>query len=211
MELKFLQFDAEFKADEAKDGIGRISGYGSVFGNKDSYGDIVQKGAFANSIMKKMPAMLLQHNSHDLAGLWTIAREDDRGLYLEGEINLEVQKAKEHYALAKQGALKGLSIGFRTLKDEVLDNGVRLIHDVDLVEVSLVTFPANTAATITQVKSMPDTVRDFEKFLRDAGYSKQEAKSIASHGFKAKDVGRDAQVEAFLEAVKKSIQNLQGN
>jgi len=105
-------FQAELKAAGEKDGIGIITGYASVFGVVDSYDEVVDAGAFTESLKTRgLPVMLMQHDWRDIAGVWTKASEDDHGLLLEGEINLEVQRAREYYSLIKQGALKGLSIG----------------------------------------------------------------------------------------------------
>lgn len=209
MELKFIDFKAEIKAAEGDSG--KITGYASVYDVLDSYGEVVQKGAFTRSLKEfGLPALLLQHNPSDVCGIWTKATDDDHGLLLEGELNLDVQKAKESYSLAKQGALKGLSIGFRTREASYTDSGVRVLEDVDLMEVSLVTFPANREAQLTDVKSAHSTVREFERFLRDAGYSANQAKAIASNGFKAVDNLRDADDEAVIAELKKSINILQG-
>lgn len=153
---------------------GTFEGYGSVFGNKDSYGDIVVMGAFAKDIAEgKMPAMLWQHDSRMPCGVYTSITEDERGLYVKGQLCLDTQVGREAYALLKQGAIKGLSIGFNTRKsqwDEV--NKQRLLVDVELWEISLVTFPANQLANVDavkQAKPLPTTIREFEELLRDAG------------------------------------------
>lgn len=194
MERKNLCIDAELKAVKEDENIGYITGYGSVFGNVDSYGDIVVKGAFSKSIEQKMPALLLQHNPSDVAGIWKVAKEDKNGLYLEGELNLKVQKAREMYELLKQGALKGMSIGFNTVDSEYNNEGKRLIKEVNLWEVSLVTFPANVAAQINGVKSNePLSKRELEAVLRDAGMSISQAKAFIAEGYKAIDVQRDVE------------------
>lgn len=155
---------------------GTFEGYGSIFGNMDAYGDIVVKGAFARDIAEgKKPALLWQHRSDMPCGIYMEIREDEKGLYLKGQLNLETQVGKEAYALLKQGALSGLSIGFNTRKsewDEV--NKIRRLVDVELWEVSLVTFPANSAARVEGVKSegegddgeeMPDPVAMVEEAM----------------------------------------------
>lgn len=210
METKYLDFKAEIKAVD--DGNGKIKGFASVYDVVDSYGEIVVKGAFTRSLQEYgLPAMLLQHNPSDVIGIWTSAKDSDEGLLLEGELNMDVQKAKETYSLAKQGALKGLSIGFRTKECSYADSGVRMLEDVDLMETSIVTFPANREALITGVKSIHKSEREFEKFLRDAGYSATHAKTIVSKGFKAiNDELRDADDEMVINELKKTINILQG-
>lgn len=208
MELKFLDFKAEIKADNDS---GKITGYASVYDVVDSYGEIVQKGAFSRSLKEYgLPSMLLQHNPSDVIGLWTKATEDTNGLILEGELNLDVQKAKETHSLAKQGALKGLSIGFCTREASYTDAGVRVLEDVDLMETSIVTFPANREALITGVKSAHKTEREFERFLRDAGYSANQAKTIVSKGFKAIEGLRDATDEMVVSELQKTLNILNG-
>jgi len=213
IERKFMTFSAEIKADGDDGKIGKIKGYGSVFGVVDSYGESVEKGAFDKSLKTYgLPAMLLQHSSGDVIGVWTKAYEDDKGLVLEGEINLEVQKAREAYALAKQGALKGLSIGFYTRESQYDKDGIRHLLDVELIEVSMVTFPANRAANITGVKSAAHkSEREFEEFLRDAGYSRTEAKTIVSKGYKAiADLRDAAEDDGVISELKQTLNILKG-
>lgn len=203
VEQKRLEFIAELKA-VGDDASGEFEGYGSIFGNVNSYGDIVAKGAFAESIKQKMPALLWQHNPSSPIGVYTDIREDNKGLYVKGKLNLDVQQGKEAYSLLKQGALKGMSIGFMTLVDEMdQETGIRTIKKIDLWEVSLVTFPANDKASVTSVKSAHGTVREFEKFLRDAGYNADDAKLVASKGFNALTTHREGGDLALVEQALK--------
>jgi uncharacterized protein len=185
MKTRILDFNAELKAVGGE--TGEFEGYGSVFNVVDSYSEVVDKGAFVESLKKfGMPALLWQHRSSEPCGIYTACYEDEKGLYVKGQLNLDTQVGHEAYALLKQGALKGLSIGFNT-EDEWQDTANKVTHlrRVRLFEVSLVTFPANAAANVEAVKSMPETVRQFEDFLRDAGYSRNDAALIASKGFNA--------------------------
>lgn len=187
---QFLDFGLEIKAVSVNEDntIGIFEGYGSIFGNKDSYGDVVEPGAFVESLKSNgMPAMLWQHNTDTPIGVYSQASEDSKGLYLKGEINLKVQAGLEAYELIKQGAVKGLSIGFITEADEIDRNsGVRRLKKVRLMEVSLVTFPANKLAKVTAWKGeLPRTEREFDKFLQAAGFSRKDAKTIGACGFKA--------------------------
>jgi uncharacterized protein len=148
---------------------GYITGYGSIFGNVDSYGDIVAKGAFKKTIedaksgAKSWPAFLLQHGDETSdgkmpVGIWTSMEEDNNGLKLVGKL-ANTKRGRDAYALLKmtpRPALDGLSIGYRCTDYEMHKAGSparRTIKSVDLVEVSLVTFPTNTRARITGVKS----------------------------------------------------------
>ncbi|MBZ9975488.1 HK97 family phage prohead protease [Mesorhizobium sp. BR-1-1-10] len=209
MNKKHLEFSAEFKA-VGDDASGEFEGYGSVFGVVDSYNEVVDKGAFVDSLKKNgLPKLLLQHSTWMVGGVYLEAREDERGLFVRGKLNLEVQAAREAYSLLKQGALSGLSIGFRTVREETnADTRITHIKEVRLYEVSIVTFPANEAATISAVKSAPDTIRDFEDFLREAGkYSQQEAKLIASKGFNALQAHREGGDAALALLALKGAQD----
>lgn len=212
----------EVKIAAADDGT--ITGYGSVFGNVDSHRDIVAKGAFKSSLMEAKsgsspwPAMLLQHGMGDEVdskmpvGIWTDIDEDDTGLAMEGKLALKTQRGAEAYELMKmtpRPALNGLSIGYRT-KDFTLnpktDKARRTLNAVDLVEVSLVTFPSNTKAIITSVKSELNTIREFENWLRDAGgFSIAQAKAISANGYKAIANLRDEDGEADDAAELKAL------
>ena len=187
MEFKDFKFDAE-----QLDSSGSFSGYGSVFGNVDSCGDIVAPGAFAKSIEKATPIMLWHHNPAEPIGVWNQASEDGYGLKVTGTLlKDEVQRAAEAYALLKAKAITGLSIGYLPCEYSIdAKTGVRTLHEVDLLEISLVTFPANKKATVSDVKAEIKTIREFEAALRDVmGFSKDEARRIASCGF---NKGRDA-------------------
>jgi HK97 family phage prohead protease len=185
METKHLDFGFEVKAVNED---GTIEGYGSVFGVKDNYDDVIAKGAFMDSLKAHkaagtMPAMLWQHDSDKPIGVWTEMVEDEKGLRIKGQLAMETVKGKEAHALLKMGALNGLSIGFMSKQWAYdRDTEVRTLTEIDLWEVSLVTFPANTKARITNVKSVDDlqTLKDAERILRDSGFSKQDALAFVS-------------------------------
>lgn len=177
MEIKSLAL--EVKADSEE---GEFTGYGSVFGNVDSQGDRIASGAFAASIAAKAPKMLWQHDVWEPIGKWTEAREDGNGLFLRGKLTLGCQRGADAYALMKDGALDGLSIGYRT-KRYAMEGNTRVLQEVELVEVSLVTVPANDMALITGVKS-DMSERDFETALRNFGFDRTAAKIITAQGFK---------------------------
>ena len=139
---------------------GEFSGYGSVFGVKDSYSDIVMPDAFKDSLKKwqekeQLPAMLWQHRMDEPIGVYTKMEEDDEGLYVEGRLLIDVdQLAKRAHGHMKAGSLSGLSIGY-SLNDYEWDQdkGAFLLKEIDLWEVSLVTFPANDEARVSDVKN----------------------------------------------------------
>lgn len=200
VELKFASDDAAMT----------FSGYGAVFDNVDSYGDIIVKGAFRETLRdaKKSgnwPAMLSQHGGWGMGaddmtpiGIWTDMEEDDTGLKVSGKL-AETARGKEAYALLKmtpRPAITGLSIGYIAKKFTVgtkPDEPRRKLEKVELMEVSLVTWPANDKARIGQVKSDECTERDLERLLmRDAGFSRSEAQVVINQGFKALKTMRDA-------------------
>jgi HK97 family phage prohead protease len=166
------------KADDGAEGI--VEGYGSVFNNVDLGQDVVLPGAFKTAKAPKVK-MLWQHDPRQPIGVWEELSEDDKGLKLKGRLALKTAKGAEAYELLKMGAMDGLSIGYRVpAKGWSYDSasGVRSLKTLDLLEVSLVTFPMNTRATTTRVKSATNR-RDLEQSLRDAGLSSSEAKYVA--------------------------------
>ncbi|SLN45971.1 Caudovirus prohead protease [Aquimixticola soesokkakensis] len=127
------------------DGV-KIEGYASVFGLRDQGGDVVQKGAYARSLAAlsgsgRSVKMLWQHDPAQPIGIWDEVREDERGLYVKGRLLLDVEKGREAAALVAAGAIDGLSIGYRTVRAQKDGKGARLLSDLELWEVSLVTFP----------------------------------------------------------------------
>lgn len=189
---------------------GIFEGYGNVFGVQDHYRDVVEPGAFTKTLQNwqskgRLPALLWQHDSSKPIGVYESMNEDQYGLHVRGRLLVEdVPLAREAWALLKAGAINGLSIGYSTVLEERDINRVNHIKEIDLWEVSLVTFPANAESTVTHIK----TIREFEKFLRDSGFSKQEALRIASSGFETRRDAADD--EADDDAVKAAlIQNIQ--
>ena len=190
METKELALS--LKAEGAE---GEIVGYGSIFGNVDAHGDRIVSGAFKNSLEARSPKMLWQHDMYEPIGRWTEAREDDKGLYLKGKLSTGTARGRDAYELIKDGALDGLSIGYRTL-DYEMDGGDRVLKQLELYEVSVVTLGANALATITGVKAGEMTERDFERSLRQMGWDRTAAKCITAVGFKGYLDGlRDAGVQ----------------
>jgi uncharacterized protein len=183
--MEYKAISLELKTDDE----GIIEGYGSVFSVRDSYNDVIEPGAFAKSIASRRPKMLWQHRMDKPIGVWDEVREDDRGLFLRGRL-ANTDQAKEARELVRMGAMDGLSIGFRTMKDEY-EGETRRLKEIDLWEVSFVTIPANAAATITAMKGM-DTERAFETMLRENGFSRWDAKIITAKGWKAWAEQRDA-------------------
>lgn len=197
----------------------RLSGYGAVFGNVDSYGDVIQKGAFNETLRRskraqQWPAMLMQHGmgagDATPVGIWTDMREDDTGLYVEGKL-APTPRGVEAYQLMKmtpRPAITGLSIGYQAKEWSVRtrpEEPRRTLKAVELIEVSLVTFPANPKARVQAVKGDLLTIRDAERALREVGFSLSEAKAILASGFKAlpqRDVGSGEAMSELLAVAK---------
>lgn len=193
---------------------GTVEGYGSVFDVVDNYADVIAKGAFqasldAHKAAGTMPAMLWQHEASQPIGIWTEMVEDSKGLRIKGMLALETVKGKEVHALLKLGALNGLSIGFMSKQwGYDRDTDVRTLTEVDLWEVSLVTFPANQKARVTNVKASPDEVqapKDAERILREAGFSKSDATAFVSRVMRmgeARSESADSTAQAMKSATR---------
>ena len=206
--MKTKHFDVGFEI-KAVNADGTVEGYGSVFGVRDNYDDVIAKGAFVQSLKDHkaagtMPAMLWQHDADKPIGIWTEMVEDEKGLRIKGQLAMETVKGKEAHALLKMGALNGLSIGFMS-KEWAYDREteVRTLTAIDLWEVSLVTFPANEKARVTNVKSADElqAPKDAEKVLRDAGFSKSDATAFVSRVMRMGEVRRDS-VDSTVAAMK---------
>ncbi len=151
-----------------------IAGYASLFGKRDQGGDVVQPGAYAGSLARLVSAgrrvkMLWQHDPGQPIGVWDEVREDGRGLWVRGRILADVAKGREAAALLAAGAIDGLSIGYRTLRAERDGKGRRLLTELDLWEVSLVTFPMLPEARVAAKGDLPgDTWRSLAQIFEDA-------------------------------------------
>lgn len=215
LKVKYITSLFEIKSVEES---GIFEGYGSVFNLVDHSKDVVVKGAFEKSLESwkqkgQMPPILWQHDSRNPIGVYEKVYEDSVGLFVRGQLLIDdVQQAKEAYALMKAGALSGLSIGYIPVVDEYdRETGITTLKELDLWEVSPVTFPDNDLARVSDVKSASEitTKRDFESFLRESGFSKSEAIRIASKGFERResaDPTEDAELKSIL---KQSISILQ--
>lgn len=221
--MKTKDFALQVK-DLSEDGT--FEGYGSIFGNVDSYGEKVMPGAFVESLARhkregSKVMMLWQHNAVEPIGIWEDLAEDAKGLWGKGRLILEVQRAREIHALMKAQGVGGLSIGYRE-EDTDQDGAVRLLKKLNLYEISVVSFPANRRARIDLVKSErmeefarrlrdgdPMPIKEFEDVLREAGVPKSMAVAIASHGY-AKAIRSDSEGDkandtaAFLKALRAS-------
>lgn len=188
---EYLDVPFEIKADTILDD-GTFEGYGSMFGGEpDSYGDVVLKGAFTETLKNRGRngfgvAMLWQHDPKQPIGVYKSIEEDKKGLHLIGKLTRGVQKADEAHLLMKDDALKGLSIGYDVIDYEIVDDKklnkrTRYLKKLELWEISPVTFPALVRAQITNVKEAIRAAtgeRELERALREAGLSDGLAKDV---------------------------------
>lgn len=161
---------------------GEFEGYASTFGNVDQGGDVVEPGAFIESVVKaksdgRTIPMLWQHDQREPIGVWRDIAEDSKGLYVRGQLLVDADPlAKRAHGLLKAKALGGMSIGYAIpaggAEPDEKRRGVTRLKKIDLREVSLVTMPMNIMARVTDVKAMIEagklpTIREFEEFLRE--------------------------------------------
>jgi len=166
-----------------------FAGHGSIFGNEDLGGDVVQRGAFATTLLEHqqkgtLPQMFWMHDPSRVPGKWTEMAEDENGLFVKGKL-ADTPLGNEVHELLKMEAVRGLSIGYQTRDSDWKDDGTRVLKDVDLWEVSVVSLPMNPLAQVTHAKSQLSslgeyvpTAREFERTLRDVGCSQKVAKTI---------------------------------
>lgn len=216
--MKMRNIDFDFHVKEVSD-TGKFTGYGSIFGLVDYYGDVVVPGAFISSIQKskakqrKIP-VLWQHDA--AIGVYTEMYEDEKGLYLEGQLQLDVVQGAEARSLMSVGAVTGLSIGFMPVIEEWDKTlGVTKLIQVDLKEVSIVTFPANDDSRIIGVKSI-DMITDLksaEQHLRDSGFSRQQAVAFISKVKGLNPSDSDDELESIAKLIKNQsfLKEFRGN
>jgi len=209
-----LTCDFVFKSEKINkdDDFGFFSGYASTF-QMDKEGDVIAPNAFDDSIAKqdRLP-LLWQHSSFDPIGSLEIKGKDQNGLIIEGRVNLGTSLGRDAFALIKAGDLNKMSIGALIKEASNNNNGGRELEKLDLMEVSVVTFPANEGAAINNVKSIKfdncEDINDIEKKLKQCGLSNKQSKSIISNIWNLKLKSSSA-VQPNIEiddAEKKDIQ-----
>jgi len=221
IESEYLDVRSEIKAyeeDEDDKQYGRFEGYASVFNNTDLGNDVIKTGAFRKSLKArgvKGIKMLYQHKSDMPIGIFEDIREDDKGLYVKGRLALRTTAGRDAYELLKMGAIDGMSIGFRANPDEVSydkRSRKRMIGEVDLMEVSLVTFPMNPSARIRSVKGEVISIREWENGMRDAfSLSRSEAKMAAKavhEVFIQRDVEENTELVDAIKHLTLTLKNI---
>ena len=200
MEHKQLNLSACEVKMGAEGGLS-FSGYASVFGGIDSYGDTIVSGAYKNTLANRdRPVQLRWNHYGPVIGKFTEMYEDEKGLFVTGELAKGHSVAEDTAALLRHGAISGLSIGY-SVKDSDQDGVVRKLKEIELYEISVVETPADNQAHIESVKSAKK-LSDVEKFLRSKGLSQAEATATVAavkniHGEREEDESK-----AVLELLK---------
>jgi HK97 family phage prohead protease len=213
-DLEPMIVKTEIKAiDNEDEEEGSFEGYASVFGKADLGNDVVKYGAFRKSLRRKgakAVKLLYQHKSDMPVGVFDSIKEDEHGLYVKGRLALKTQAGRDAFELMKMGALDGLSIGFKpNPKATYYDKRTkkRMLEEVELMEISLVTFPMNQDARIRQVKGEDVSIREWENGLRDAfGLSRSESKMAAKavhDAFTQREVEEDADLVQAVQNLGK--------
>lgn len=224
MEYFKKDFSAEFDVKEIQPD-GTFTGFASTFGGKpDAYGDIIVPGAFADTLQKNGYGgngikMLWQHDSREPVGVWLSLSEEKKGLKVQGQIATKTTRGSDAYELMKIGAINAMSIGYNVGEYEIVKGKsgeqIRMLKSIDLFEISLVTFPANTNAIVTGVKdiTMDDisdvqNIRQAEQFLRDVGFSAKASKYLISVLKKQHDVRDETSIIETLRSCKEQLKKL---
>lgn len=218
MQHKLLAIN-ETQVKFSKNGAATFSGYASVFGGIDSYGDTIVPGAYKGTLENRTRAIKMRWNHYGpVIGKWTSIVEDGKGLYVEGELTPGHRVATDVAASLKHGAVDGMSIGYYVPEggseySPVTD--VRLLKQIELVEISVVEEPADNAARVSDVKSALDaaqSLKEIEALLRDAaGFSRADAvalvarvKALSSRGDRV-DTPDEDQLEALFNLIRKRV------
>jgi len=196
MPEEMIQKQISFEIKSIDEEVGEFEALASAYDVVDSDGDLIERGAFAKEIRRikksgKFPKILIQHRRSDLGGIMTDIKETEAGPLIKGKF-IDTQKSRDLRVEVKSGAITDVSVGFSIdLFEYDIKREIRIIKNIaKLWEVSFVTFPANDQANVLSVKSKPQTVRDFERLLKELGFSQKEAKTIISQGY-PKDVVKD--------------------
>lgn len=184
-----------------------FAGYASTFGNVDEGGDVVMRGAFSDTLkLRPKPKLLWAHNQTEPLGVVQSLREDEKGLYGEWKIS-RTSRGQDAYTLLKDGAVDSMSIGYIPMDFEFTDDGIRKLHAVELLEVSLVAIPMNEEALITAVKErlseMPFAA-SFKRLTTLLEHGAAEAKALSDRRAEEKRKLSDAHVSAIDEVIEQA-------
>lgn len=179
--MQFKTLPTEFKfADAGK--VMSFAGYASKFNGIDAYGDMIMPGAYADTLKERQRPILMKRNHFEgVVGKWINIKEDDVGLWVEGELTPGHSLAQDTYALLKHGAISGLSIGYFVDDEEPMtgSGAVRLLKKITLSEISIVDSQADAQANVMVVKDA-SSLKEIEAMLRMKGFSQSEATAIVA-------------------------------
>ena len=189
-------------APDDSSNIGEFEGYASVWGSVDLGGDMIERGAYKNTLDEwankgQLPQLLYYHQDKIIIGDWLEMREDEKGLYVKGRLwvkgDLKIETAVMAYNILKGTSVKGLSIGYSVRdydsQEQIDGSRIKLLKEINLFEVSIAPYSMEPKAKVHSVKSLTDedgqilTKREVEKVLRDAKLSKRQAKAFISGGY----------------------------
>jgi HK97 family phage prohead protease len=200
-----------------------FSGYASVFNGVDSYGDTIMPGAYAETLENRSrPVQMRWNHLGPVIGKWTKIYEDEKGLYVEGELTPDHSVAEDVYASLKHGAITGLSIGYRPVKSMENETGGEDLYEIDLIEISVVESPADMNAQIASVKSKindANSLKEIESLLRDVGgFSRSDATSLVSrvkaisNGERLEKpiINEDEKAKRLVEIINSSVSKIRG-
>jgi hypothetical protein len=224
MEIKVFPFEVKDIKTEQRNGvnIGIIEGYASTFNNIDETRDVVLPGAFLKTIddfkkRNRQIRMFYQHDRMKLMGGYPpeFLVEDGKGLFVRGECNLEVEKGRDTYSLAKQGVMQDFSIGFRAIEYEMdTENDIRKLKEIKLWEISPVADPMNTMAQFTGIKSLipefleddriydMNTIKEVSDFLKERAFRNEEVKALI---IKLKDLSNRQNAEDVMQKAEHNL------
>ncbi|UAL42853.1 HK97 family phage prohead protease [Shewanella inventionis] len=206
--MQYREYDLDIKSVDEK---GIIVCYANTFNYVDKANDETIQGAFKKTIAEHtakgtMPKMLFNHNRNEPIGKWISMEEDEYGLKMTGQLILEVQRAREIYALLKADAINGFSIGY-TVKQQQYDriNKITKLLEVELGEVSIVPFPCNDQSILTSIKSILETgaipqPSIIEKeLISHFGLTKSQALAFMSTGYKGLNTAEEYEAEKSIK------------
>lgn len=192
---------AEFKAVDGE-GEGIIEAYVSIFGNVDHAGEVVEKGAFTESLARKLPKVVHSHEWDEPIGKVIESREDEKGLYCKFQLVLGVQRAKEDYELMKAGAIDEFSIGYSIDEDTTDEQGIRHLKKLTLYEISPVLVGCNPATELLSVKGVGKEEEKEEEEKKEKDPEEEKSGRVLSG--KNKDI-----ITAAVDALKLAAKTLE--
>ena len=209
--MEYKRLDLQSSAIKAEGESMTFEGYASMFNGIDSYGDTIRPGAYAKTLENRSRPIRLRWNHFGpVIGKFEEIREDEYGLFVKGSLTPEHSVASDVYASLKHGAVDGMSIGYR-VKDEEMEGNIRVLKEIELIEISVVEEPADLGATVGDVKDLKELIdqiesyKDAESFMREAcGFSRDQATRLVTQVKRLGERGhtpKKATLESFVERI----------